>query len=192
MTAFDALAARVHEAADSAELEAAADEARELGIGPAQAAGTARQARPARRAHAVPRIAGSGGRAILVGRGASDNDRLTLDHARPQDLWLHRATRPELTSSSRSNATKHARPTARDAAMLAAHFSQARGPRVSTSRIRRVATCESRARPRPAACSSCAKRCFAFSSSPRACNNCSPQNAIAADALERRFARKAL
>ncbi len=74
------------------------------------------------------RFSGSGGRAILVGRGAADNDRLTRDHARPQDLWLHardeagahvvvplergEACPPELLC---------------DAATLAAHFSQARG-----------------------------------------------------------------
>ncbi len=66
-------------------------------------------------------------RVILVGRGAKDNDALTLMHARPFDLWLHardvtgahvvvpldrdEACPPELL---------------RDAALLAAHFSDAR------------------------------------------------------------------
>jgi predicted ribosome quality control (RQC) complex YloA/Tae2 family protein len=74
------------------------------------------------------KFVGSGGRAILVGRGAADNDRLTLDHARPHDLWLH----------ARDDAGAHVIvPLERDeacspellcdAATLAAHFSQARG-----------------------------------------------------------------
>ena len=81
----------------------------------------------------------SGGRPILVGRGAADNDRLTLDHAKPHDLWLHarddsgahvvvplrrdEACPPELLC---------------DAATLAAHFSQARGQsRVDVTYTRR-------------------------------------------------------
>ncbi|MFI5305974.1 MAG: NFACT RNA binding domain-containing protein [Polyangiales bacterium] len=71
---------------------------------------------------------GSGDRAILVGRGAADNDRLTRDHSRPHDLWLH----------ARDDAGAHVIvPLERDeacspellcdAATLAAHFSQARG-----------------------------------------------------------------
>lgn len=74
------------------------------------------------------RFAGHAGREILVGRGAADNDALTLRHARPGDLWLHardvtgahvvvplerrQACPPELLA---------------DAATLAAHFSDARG-----------------------------------------------------------------
>jgi predicted ribosome quality control (RQC) complex YloA/Tae2 family protein len=34
-------------------------------------------------------LLGTGDRQILVGKGASDNDVLTRDHARPHDLWLH-------------------------------------------------------------------------------------------------------
>jgi hypothetical protein len=75
---------------------------------------------------------GSGERAILVGRGGSDNDALTTRHARPHDLWLHAKSRkgahvvvplekgescpPELLA---------------DAATLAAHFSDARGEAVT-------------------------------------------------------------
>jgi predicted ribosome quality control (RQC) complex YloA/Tae2 family protein len=65
---------------------------------------------------------------ILVGKGADDNDRLTIEHARPHDLWLH----------ARDDAGAHVVvPLERgeacppellcDAATLAAHFSQARG-----------------------------------------------------------------
>ena len=77
---------------------------------------------------ALPRIRGSGGRAILVGRGASDNDRLTLDHARPHDLWLHardEAGAHVVVPLEREEACPP--DLLRDAAMLAAHFSQARG-----------------------------------------------------------------
>jgi predicted ribosome quality control (RQC) complex YloA/Tae2 family protein len=74
------------------------------------------------------RFMGSGARAILVGKGAADNDKLTLEHARPHDLWLH----------ARDDAGAHVVvPLERgeacppellcDAATLAAHFSQARG-----------------------------------------------------------------
>src|SRR4029077_7948431 len=71
---------------------------------------------------------GAGDRPIWVGRGPEDNDRLTLDHTRPHDLWLHvrdeagahvvvplerdEACPPELLC---------------DAATLAAHFSQSHG-----------------------------------------------------------------
>lgn len=75
---------------------------------------------------------GHGGRTILVGRSAADNDALTLRHTKPWDHWLHargvpgshvvvpldrdEACPPELLA---------------DAAHLAAHFSEMRGePRV--------------------------------------------------------------
>ena len=116
-------------AADSDEaIAAVAAQAERLGIdarfgGPAQPAPRGPKARLPYR-----RFAGSGERAILVGRGADDNDRLTLDHARPHDLWLH----------ARDEAGAHVVvPLERgeacpsellcDAATLAAHFSQARG-----------------------------------------------------------------
>jgi len=74
------------------------------------------------------RFLAAGDRPVLVGRGARDNDELTLRVARPWDLWLHAKARrgahvvvplekkepcpPELLA---------------DAAMLAAHFSEAHG-----------------------------------------------------------------
>jgi predicted ribosome quality control (RQC) complex YloA/Tae2 family protein len=72
-------------------------------------------------------LRGSQERTILVGKGAADNDALTVEHARPQDLWLH----------ARDVAGAHVVvPLARgetcpaelliDAAMLAAHFSESR------------------------------------------------------------------
>lgn len=73
------------------------------------------------------RFAGWKDRIILVGKTAADNDALTREHARPQDLWLH----------ARGCAGAHVVvPLARnevcpaelllDAAHLAAHFSAAR------------------------------------------------------------------
>ncbi len=78
---------------------------------------------------------GSGARVILVGKGASDNDVLTRDHARPHDLWLH----------ARDVAGAHVvvplekrevcpQELLLDAAHLAAHFSDSRGePTVDVS-----------------------------------------------------------
>ena len=117
------------EAADS--LDAASAAAAKLGVDVPAAAAKAR-GKPAPQERLPYReFRGSGERRILVGRGADDNDRLTLDHARPHDLWLHlrdesgshvvvplqkgEACPPELLC---------------DAATLAAHFSKARGERV--------------------------------------------------------------
>ena len=71
-----------------------------------------------------------GGRKILVGKGAVDNDTLTLKIAKPHDLWLHAKDRTGahvivlLTKG-------HACPAEDlvDAAHLAAHFSDAREER---------------------------------------------------------------
>jgi predicted ribosome quality control (RQC) complex YloA/Tae2 family protein len=72
------------------------------------------------------------GKKILVGKGAADNDTLTLRVARPHDLWLH--------AKDRTGAhvvvmlpTKGQPATAEDlvdAAHLAAHFSEAREEKV--------------------------------------------------------------
>lgn len=91
---------------------------------------------PARKHAPAPRLpyrefTGTGGRPVRVGRGADDNDELTLHHAKPHDLWLH----------ARGEAGAHVVvPLGRDeacppdllcdAATLAAHFSQARGQHV--------------------------------------------------------------
>jgi predicted ribosome quality control (RQC) complex YloA/Tae2 family protein len=132
LAVLHALAERAQAATDAAALDAVAHQAQPFGIAAAGGAATAEQpattrAQPSAR---LPyrEFVGSGGRPILVGRGAADNDRLTLDHARPHDLWLHardesgahvvvplkrdEACPPELLC---------------DAATLTAHFSQARG-----------------------------------------------------------------
>ena len=67
------------------------------------------------------------GARILVGRGATDNDELTLRVARPHDLWLH--VKGEAGAHVVVPLTKGHEATAEllvDAAHLAAHFSDAR------------------------------------------------------------------
>jgi predicted ribosome quality control (RQC) complex YloA/Tae2 family protein len=68
---------------------------------------------------------------LYVGRGAAQNDELTLHVARPHDLWLHAKEHPGAhvvvpLAKGRSCPPE----TLVDAAHLAAHFSDARGERV--------------------------------------------------------------
>jgi predicted ribosome quality control (RQC) complex YloA/Tae2 family protein len=73
----------------------------------------------------------SGGARILVGKGAADNDTLTLTVAKPHDLWLH--ARNLQGAHVIVPATRQAAVLPEvllDAAHLAAHFSSARGERV--------------------------------------------------------------
>lgn len=120
---LDALIQRLT-TADKTSLVGVAEEAARLGVRTPTGSG--------RRAivHRLPfrTFRGHGGRPILVGRSAVDNDALTLRHARPWDHWLHargvsgshvvvpldreEACPPELLA---------------DAAHLAAHFSRSRG-----------------------------------------------------------------
>jgi predicted ribosome quality control (RQC) complex YloA/Tae2 family protein len=66
--------------------------------------------------------------ALLVGRGAADNDRLTLRVARPHDLWLHARGVTGAHVVVRLAKGKSCSPaTLIDAATLAAHFSDFRG-----------------------------------------------------------------
>jgi predicted ribosome quality control (RQC) complex YloA/Tae2 family protein len=65
---------------------------------------------------------------VLVGRGAADNDRLTLRVARPHDLWLHARGVTGAHVIVRLAKGKSCSPEALvDAATLAAHFSDLRG-----------------------------------------------------------------
>ncbi len=123
-----ALRAQIESAETPALLDELAERARRLGarLQQAAAAKPGRKAEPTRTPYRELR--GFQDRPILVGRGAADNDALTLLHARPHDLWLHardvtgahvivplargEACPPELL---------------RDAAILAAHFSDVRG-----------------------------------------------------------------
>lgn len=128
-------------AADSDGLAALAERARALGLGGITRALASEPERarhkPGARQERKPyrQFAGWKDRAILVGKNAQDNDALTREHARPQDLWLH----------ARGQAGAHVIvPLQRnedcpeelllDAAHLAAHFSDARGePTVDVS-----------------------------------------------------------
>lgn len=76
------------------------------------------------------RFRGAGGRAILVGRGAKDNDELITRYARPHDLWLHAK---DVTGAHVVVPLEKGQSCPPDllvdAATLAAHFSDARGER---------------------------------------------------------------
>jgi predicted ribosome quality control (RQC) complex YloA/Tae2 family protein len=71
------------------------------------------------------------GRRLMVGKGATDNDELTLHFARPHDLWLHAKDRTgghvivPLDRGQTCSAEDLV-----DAAHLAAHFSEARDEKV--------------------------------------------------------------
>ena len=66
---------------------------------------------------------------ILVGRTASDNDRLTFQMASPHDFWLHAADRSGAHVVVRNPARlkELPRPALLAAAQIAAHFSRAKG-----------------------------------------------------------------
>lgn len=86
-----------------------------------------------RRGERLPyrRFRGAGGRPVLVGRGAADNDRLTLRHSRPWDLWLHAKGRRGAHVIVPLEKREDCPPALlADAAMLAAHFSDAAGDAV--------------------------------------------------------------
>jgi len=75
----------------------------------------------------VPYV-GAEGRAILVGRGARDNDTLTVKHARPSDLFLHvQGVTGAHVIVPKAKGEACPSELLVDAATLAAHFSDARG-----------------------------------------------------------------
>jgi predicted ribosome quality control (RQC) complex YloA/Tae2 family protein len=70
---------------------------------------------------------GASGARILVGKGAADNDALTLTVARPHDLWLHaRGLHGAHVIVPRERSAEIAPELVLDAAHLAVHFSSAR------------------------------------------------------------------
>jgi len=74
------------------------------------------------------RFVTEGDEVILVGRGAADNDELTLRHSRPGDLWLHaRGVRGAHVLVPLGSSQSCPAGLLVDAATLAAHFSDARG-----------------------------------------------------------------
>lgn len=131
--ALDALETRLEtEVLDAGKLHAIATEAQALGVRGAREALASSSARaPSSRSearHPYRRFAGAGDRAILVGRGARDNDTLTLQHARPHDLWLHARDHRGAHVVVPLGRNEDCPPQLlADAATLATHFSDARG-----------------------------------------------------------------
>ncbi|HET8542104.1 MAG TPA: NFACT RNA binding domain-containing protein [Anaeromyxobacter sp.] len=129
--ALRALLPRIEAAAED-ELPRLEKEARRLGAGPRRApaapAAPARHRRreepalPYRTFHALD------GTAILVGRGAAENDTLTRAVARGNDLWLHaRGVTGAHVVVRLDRGKAPGQETLIDAAHLAVHFSDARG-----------------------------------------------------------------
>jgi predicted ribosome quality control (RQC) complex YloA/Tae2 family protein len=123
--ALRALLAAV-DAAALPELPRLEKEARRLSAGPRPAAPPRRrQDEPAPPYRAFRSLAGV---AILVGRGAAQNDALTLRVARGNDLWLHARGRTGAHVVARLERGRAPdQETLLDAAHLAIHFSDARG-----------------------------------------------------------------
>jgi predicted ribosome quality control (RQC) complex YloA/Tae2 family protein len=109
-------------------LESLATRAREAGVRDAPTGltrGGSAQTRSTRKPYIEYR-SGSG-HAILVGRGAKDNDELTTKHARPNDLWLHVKGMPGAhVVVPLAKGTSCPPDVLVDAATLAAHHSDAR------------------------------------------------------------------
>jgi hypothetical protein len=84
------------------------------------------QPEPVRAAAAQPRrYLTSRGLALLVGRGARENQRLTFQVARPDDLWLHALDRPGAHVILRDDEGRAGSQDMREAAEVAAFFSAA-------------------------------------------------------------------
>jgi predicted ribosome quality control (RQC) complex YloA/Tae2 family protein len=125
----DALAALV-DVIDTAAPEVLAARAGALGLRLEAAEGGPSQPRARKTGARVPyrSFEGSGGALILVGKGAADNDALTLNVARPHDLWLHaRGVQGAHVVVPSDRNREPAPELLLDAAHLAAHFSAARG-----------------------------------------------------------------
>jgi predicted ribosome quality control (RQC) complex YloA/Tae2 family protein len=115
---------------DALELPALLEEASSLGI-KLDANSAQIRSRPSkgRQQHLPYRVFRAEGTRILVGKGAADNDALTLTIARPHDLWLHARglSGAHVIIPRERSAPPVAPELLLDAAHLAAHFSDARG-----------------------------------------------------------------
>ncbi len=124
LAAVEALRVRV----DGAPLEALPAlerEARRLAAGP-------RATKPTRRKREQPTLPyrtfrSLAGLALLVGRGAAENDQLTRRVARGNDLWLHARGQAGAHVVVRLGGPEADQESLLDAATLAVHFSDARG-----------------------------------------------------------------
>ena len=122
--ALEALLARV-DGSPLESLPAVEREARRLAAGP-------RLAKPPRRRRDQPlppyrTFRSLAGLALLVGRGAEENDELTRRVARGNDLWLHARGQTGAHVVIRLGGRPVDQDSLLDAAHLAAHFSDARG-----------------------------------------------------------------
>jgi hypothetical protein len=131
----------VRDAASLAEMDGAAKEAKRraprdvtlggagAGAGATAGVGAGAKGPSAKGARRMPfrTFLARSGRKVLVGKGAADNDALTLKIAKPHDLWLHAKDRTgaHVIVPLEKNHTCPAEDLI-DAAHLAAHFSDAR------------------------------------------------------------------
>jgi predicted ribosome quality control (RQC) complex YloA/Tae2 family protein len=123
------LLARVDEAAEE-DLPRLEKEARRLGAGPRRAPASPPGVRRRREPPALPyrTFRALDGTAILVGKGAAENDALTRTVARGNDLWLHaRGVTGAHVVVRLDRGKAPEQETLLDAAHLAVHFSDARG-----------------------------------------------------------------
>lgn len=117
-------------AAFASALDVLSARARALGVSGAPEASVAARPRASKPGERLPYTIyrSAGGRPILVGRGAADNDALTTKHARPHDLWLHAKGLAGAHVVVPLEKGESCPPDVLvDAATLAAHFSDARG-----------------------------------------------------------------
>jgi predicted ribosome quality control (RQC) complex YloA/Tae2 family protein len=127
---------------DFQQIEELAREAEEQGYLRPSAANTGKKRKPAR---VRPlRLRSSDGFDIYVGRSSGQNDEVTFRIARPEDIWLHARGIHGAHVIIRSGGREVPEQTLREAAGLAAYFSQARSESAvdidtaRRSRVRRV------------------------------------------------------
>ena len=118
-------------AIDGDDPEAFAEAARTLGLPLGQRTQAPAKKREPQTHSPYRTFVGAGGRRILVGKGAADNDTLTVTIARPHDHWLHaRGVHGAHVIIPRDKNTQIPPELLLDAAHLAAHFSDSRGERL--------------------------------------------------------------
>ena len=126
-------------------------------------------ARPRKRSAGPRRYLTSRGLTLLVGRGARENHHLTFAVARPEDLWLHARDVPGAHVIVRDDEGRAAADDLREAAEVAAFFSEAKGEArvdVHVTRRKHVRAGDRAAR---AACTSATRtRCASSRAIPRA------------------------
>ncbi len=102
---------------------------RDVALTPSATSASSKSAKTIRTPHRT--FFARSGRKLLVGKGAADNDALTLHVARPYDLWLHAKDRggAHVIAQLDKGRTCPSEDLV-DAAHLAAHFSEARDEKV--------------------------------------------------------------